>query len=42
MHRLDIEFFGIKYNKKRKAKEVKELSEYDKANKKGIRHNMRK
>ena len=34
MHRLDIEFFGIKYNKKRKAKEVKELSEYVKANKK--------
>ena len=51
MHRLDIECFGIKYKKskssarrmgKYKAKEVKELSEYVKANKKGLRHNMGK
>ena len=51
MHRLDIECFGIKYLKskssarrmgKYKANEVKELSEYVKANKKGIRHTMKK
>ena len=48
MHRLDIECFGIKYIKskisarrKYKAKEVKELSEYVKSNKKSITHTMR-
>ena len=51
MQRLDIECFGIKYKKskssarrmgKYKHKEVKELSEYVKENKKNIKHSKRK